>query len=123
VVGDGELLRRAVENVLRNAIRFAPYETAIEVRLEVSADTAVITVRDYGPGAPPEKLPSLSKPFFRVEEDRNRNSGGGVGLGLSIAERALKVHGGELQVRNASPGLLVTMELPVMRQQQAVAVM
>lgn len=123
VAGDGELLRRAVENVLRNAIRFAPYETAIEVRLEVSGDTAVITVRDYGPGAPAEALSNLSKPFFRVEEDRNRNSGGGVGLGLSIAERALKVHGGELQVRNACPGLLVTMELPIIRQQQAVAVM
>jgi two-component system sensor histidine kinase CpxA len=122
VLGDGELLRRAVENVVRNAIRFAPYETAVEVKLEVSGNSAVITVRDYGPGAPAEKLSSLSKPFFRVEEDRNRNSGGGVGLGLSIAERAVKVHGGELQVRNAYPGLLVTMELPLAPQRQAVAV-
>ncbi len=113
VEGDSELLRRAFENVLRNAIRFAPGGTAVEVKVEVVSETAVIMVRDYGPGAPEEALASLCKPFFRVETDRNRNGGGGVGLGLSIAERAIKVHGGTLQVRNAYPGLLVVMELPL----------
>lgn len=113
VAGDSELLRRAFENVLRNAIRFAPGETSVDVKLQVVSDTAVITVRDYGPGAPEEALGSLCKPFFRVETDRNRNSGGGVGLGLAIAERAIKVHQGSLQIRNAYPGLMVLMELPV----------
>jgi two-component system sensor histidine kinase CpxA len=111
--GNEELLRRAFENVLRNAIRFAPAGTAVDVRLEAQAGTALVTVRDYGPGAPEEALQELCKPFFRVETDRNRNSGGGVGLGLAIAERAIKIHGGGMQVKNAHPGLMVTMELPV----------
>jgi len=121
VAGDGELLRRAFENVLRNAIRFAPAETPVEVKLEVVSDTAVITVRDYGPGAPEEALANLCKPFFRVEADRNRNSGGGVGLGLAIAERAIKVHQGTLQVSNACPGLRVVMELPLVLQPSPVS--
>lgn len=112
VTGNEELLRRAFENVLRNAVRFAPEGTAVDVRLEMQAGTASVTVRDYGPGAPDEALQELCKPFFRVETDRNRNSGGGVGLGLAIAERAIKVHGGEMHVKNAHPGLMVTMELP-----------
>lgn len=113
VMGNEELLRRAFENVLRNAIRFAPKGTSVDLELEVQTDTASVAVRDYGPGAPDEALRELCKPFFRVETDRNRNSGGGVGLGLAIAERAIKVHGGEMHVKNAHPGLMVTMELPV----------
>jgi len=113
VTGNEELLRRAFENVLRNAIRFAPAGTAVEVTLEARTGTAVVAVRDYGPGAPEEALEELCKPFFRVETDRNRNSGGGVGLGLAIAERAIKIHDGTMRVRNANPGLMVTMELPV----------
>lgn len=113
VAGDIELLRRAFENVLRNAIRFAPDGTSIDVKLDVVAEAAVVTVRDYGPGAPDEVLGDLCKPFFRVETDRNRNTGGGVGLGLAIADRAIKVHQGRLQVRNACPGLMVAMELPL----------
>jgi two-component system sensor histidine kinase CpxA len=112
VHGDRELLRRAVENVVRNAIRYAPQGTAVEVKLERKLESAVISVRDYGPGVPEESLSSLFKPFFRVEADRNRNSGGGVGLGLSIAERAVLVHQGVIRARNADPGLLVEIELP-----------
>jgi signal transduction histidine kinase len=113
VRGDRELLRRAVENVLRNAIRYAPAETPVEVSLERRADGAVISVRDYGPGVPEESLSNLFKPFFRVEADRSRNSGGGVGLGLSIAKRAVAVHQGKIRARNAEPGLLVEIELPL----------
>lgn len=110
--GDRELLRRAVENVLRNAIRYAPEKSSVEVALERRADSALISVRDYGPGVPEESLTSLFKPFFRVEADRNRNTGGGVGLGLSIAQRAVSVHQGTIRARNADPGLLVEIELP-----------
>jgi len=109
--GDRELLRRAVENILRNAIRFAPESTAIDVTLRKRADHAIIAVRDYGPGVPEESLTSLFKPFFRVEADRNRDSGG-VGLGLSIAQRAVAIHQGQIRARNAHPGLLVEIELP-----------
>ncbi len=113
LMGDRELLRRAVENVVRNAIRYAPEGSNIEVNLAGRDAYAIISVRDFGPGVPDESLQSLFKPFFRVEADRNRSSGGGVGLGLSIAERAVAVHGGRIRVRNASPGLLVEIVLPV----------
>ena len=110
--GDRELLRRAVENVLRNAIRYAPLQSRVEVTLENSGGWARIRVRDYGPGVPEEALPRLFDPFYRVEQDRDRQSGG-VGLGLSIARRAVELHRGKLKASNASPGLLVEMELPV----------
>jgi signal transduction histidine kinase len=83
---------------------------------------AVISVRDFGPGVPDENLGHLFKPFFRVEADRNRSNGGGVGLGLSIAERAVAVHGGRIRVRNASPGLLVEIVLPVIATPALVSV-
>lgn len=112
VRGDRELLRRAVENVLRNAIRYAPPSTPVEITLKRDHDTAVVSVRDYGPGVPEESLTNLFKPFFRVEADRNRHTGG-VGLGLSIAQRAVSVHQGQIHARNAQPGLLVEIELPL----------
>ena len=111
--GDHELIYRAVENVLRNAIRFAPDATAIDVRLSRRASSAVISIRDRGPGVPEEAIQSLFKPFFRVEPDRTRFQGGGVGLGLSIAERAVTVHGGAIRARHASPGLTVEITLPL----------
>ena len=114
VQGDPELLRRALENVLRNAIRYAPQGTAIEIRLECGLDAALITVRDHGPGVPEEYLPRIFTPFFRVDASRDIATGG-VGLGLAIAQRAVNLHHGRLSARNASPGLLVSMELPLVR--------
>ncbi|MBV9498587.1 MAG: HAMP domain-containing protein [Acidobacteriaceae bacterium] len=110
--GDKELLRRAVENVIRNAIRYTPQGSEVEVQLHASEGTCVIGVRDYGPGVPQSSLPNLFKPFYRVETDRSRIAGGGMGLGLSIAERAIALHEGTIRARNASPGLLVEIELP-----------
>ncbi len=112
ISGDAELLRRATENVIRNAIRYAPPGTAVEVKLARASNTIHISVRDYGPGVPEEALSRIFDPFFRVEQDRNRGSGG-VGLGLAIARRAIELHRGKLRARNAHPGLLVEMELPV----------
>lgn len=111
VVGERELLHRAVENVLRNAIRHAPEGTSVDVRLHRPGDTAAITVRDRGPGVPEDLLGSIFEPFFRVDAHRNRSSGG-VGLGLAIASRAIGLHRGRITARNVSPGLLVTIELP-----------
>jgi two-component system, OmpR family, sensor histidine kinase CpxA len=101
-----------VENVVRNAIRYTPEQTAVEITLERLNGKAVIRVRDYGPGVPAESLPHLFDPFYRVESDRNRNTGG-AGLGLSIARRAVELHHGRIEARNAQPGLQVTIELPV----------
>jgi signal transduction histidine kinase len=112
VEGDSELLRRAIENVMRNAIRYAPTDSKIEVSMANGDGWAKIRVRDYGPGVPPDALPRLFDPFYRVESDRDRKSGG-VGLGLSIARRAVELHKGKLRASNASPGLLVEIDLPV----------
>jgi len=112
VEGDPELLRRAVENVLRNAIRYAPKESPIEVSLARRNGTAVVDVRDQGPGVPEEALARLFDAFYRVETDRNRTSGG-IGLGLSIARRAIELHKGAIRARNRKPGLEIELELPV----------
>lgn len=112
VRGDRELLRRAIENVLRNAIRYAPPGTTVDLELLKKESSAVIRIRDRGTGVPEAALGNLFKPFFRVEADRNRNAGGGVGLGLSIAQRAVALHKGEIWARNADPGLVVEIEIP-----------
>ncbi len=112
VRGDRELLYRALENVVRNAIIHAPDSTSIEVGLEVSRQLALVTVRDYGPGVPDSLLGEIFKPFFRVDSARNGTSGG-VGLGLAIAQRAITLHHGRVWAKNMTPGLQVYMELPV----------
>jgi signal transduction histidine kinase len=112
VIGDRELLRRAVENVLRNAIRHAPEGTAVELALESRPKSAVITIRDYGTGVPDDALARIFNPFFRVDDDRSRISGG-VGLGLAIALRAIDLHRGRIEAQNARPGLRVMIELPI----------
>lgn len=111
VKGDPELLRRAAENVIRNALRYSPPQSSVDVKLTPNGATARIQVRDYGPGVPEEALNRIFEPFYRVEGDRNRDSGG-VGLGLAIARRAVELHKGKLQAHNVHPGLLVEMEIP-----------
>jgi two-component system sensor histidine kinase CpxA len=110
--GDAELLRRAFENVLRNAVRHSPAGSPIEVSLRTSPKDVTIAIRDYGPGVPEELLSQIFKPFFRVESARDSASGG-VGLGLAIAQRAVALHHGKLEARNMKPGLQITVELPV----------
>lgn len=114
VEGFAELLRRAIENVVRNAVRFTEEGTAVEVRLgRPQRSRAVIEVRDHGPGVPEESLERLFRPFYRVADARDRTRGG-IGVGLAIAERAVSVHGGTVHARNAEGGgLSVVIELPV----------
>ena len=112
--GDRELLRRACENVLRNAIRHSPAASSVEVALSVKDDLATIAIRDQGPGVPSDSLAEIFKPFYRVEKSRDRTSGG-LGLGLAIASRAVALHKGLMTARNANPGLIVEIELPVNR--------
>jgi two-component system sensor histidine kinase CpxA len=110
--GDRELLRRAIENILRNAIRHAPAGSSIDVTLQGNGAKALISVRDYGSGVPQEMLVKIFQPFFRVDDSRDSQTGG-VGLGLAIAQRAAMAHRGQLIAENAAPGLRVRMELPL----------
>jgi len=112
MMGEPELLRRAVENVVRNAVRHAPEGTTVEIALHSAGDVARLSVRDHGPGVPDELLSTIFEPFFRVERDRSRASGG-IGLGLAIARRAVDLHRGRISARNAHPGLVVNIELPL----------
>jgi two-component system sensor histidine kinase CpxA len=110
IAGDEELLRRAVENVLRNAIRYSPEGEAIDLRLTSSGGEAKIEIRDRGPGVPEQQLQQIFQPFYRVDDSR-ANATGGVGLGLAIATRAVKLHNGKIEAKNVMPGLLVTIHL------------
>ena len=112
--GDRELLWRAAENLVRNALRHTDPDRGVEVGLDSSrrASRVTITVRDYGPGVPEAELEKIFEPFYRVQESRDRGSGG-HGLGLSIAATAVRRHGGEISARNAEDaGLIVTISLP-----------
>jgi signal transduction histidine kinase len=116
VVGDAELLRSAIENVVRNAVRHTADGTAVEVvvrRLfEQSAPGVRISVRDHGSGVPDRALPYIFEPFYRVSEAREHGTGG-VGLGLTIAHRTVRLHGGGVRAANAQGGgLEVEIDLP-----------
>ena len=116
VQGNAELLHSAIENVIRNAIRYTGPGISVEVQLECGGHAAPafvrLLVRDYGQGVPEPELVNIFQPFYRVADDRNRESGG-TGLGLAIADRVIRIHGGTIQARNATPhGLVVEILLP-----------
>ncbi len=115
--GVRDLLRSALENVVRNAAQYAPENTDIEIALTVPADAtpqrATIEIRDHGPGVPEQALEAIFRPFYRVAQARDRATGG-TGLGLAIADRAIRFHGGTVTAINATGGgLLVRLELPL----------
>lgn len=111
VFGNENLLRSAIENVLRNAVRYTEKGTTVEVSLKNGDGRAKITVRDFGEGVPENELGNLFRPFYRVGEARERKTGG-IGLGLAIAERAVDAHKGTIEARNAEKGLIVEIKLP-----------
>jgi two-component system sensor histidine kinase CpxA len=110
--GDEELLRRALENVVRNAVRYAPSGTRVEVSMHRKDGNAVITVRDQGPGIPVDLVEKIFDPFFRVDSSREEKTGG-LGLGLAIARRAVRVHHGDIVAEAGNPGALMRITLPV----------
>ncbi|MCK5504687.1 MAG: HAMP domain-containing protein [Thermodesulfovibrionia bacterium] len=117
VDGSEELLRRAIENVIRNAIRYSPEGTEVEISLQRQRsgekDIAVMKVRDHGPGVPEDELKNLFNPFYRVAESRDRQTGG-MGIGLAITDRAVRLHGGNVNALNAPDGgLVVKIDLPL----------
>jgi two-component system, OmpR family, sensor histidine kinase CpxA len=112
-----ELVRSAIENVVRNAVRYTEPGTQVDISLTSEAVDghrfAVISVRDHGKGVPEESIKEIFRPFYRVENDRDRKTGG-TGLGLSIAARAVRLHHGTIKAANASDGgLIVEIRMPI----------
>jgi two-component system, OmpR family, sensor histidine kinase CpxA len=107
VEADPDLLRSAIENAVRNATRYTAEGTKVEVRLErqqaASGEEILIRVLDSGPGVPNEALQKIFEPFYRLDDARNQQTGG-AGLGLSIADRAVRLHGGQLRASNRKEG-------------------
>lgn len=110
VVGSDSLLRSAVENVLRNAVRYTREGTDVEVTLSNGNGRALLKVVDHGTGVPQDELKNLFRPFYRVGEARDRGSGG-TGLGLAIAEQAIIAHKGTIRASNTEDGLMVEIGL------------
>ncbi len=116
VEADPDLLRSAVENVIRNATRYTAEGSTVEVRLErqkiPNGEEMVIRVSDAGPGVPAAALSKIFEPFYRIDDARNRQTGG-AGLGLSIADRAIRLHGGQVRASNRKEGgLEVEIRIP-----------
>lgn len=108
----GELLYRAFENVVRNALKFSPAGSEIDVvaRIDDDGRTLVATVQDRGPGVPPHMLQAIFEPFTRVEGSESVR---GAGLGLAIAHRTMLLHGGSITAAlRDGGGLVVTLSLP-----------
>lgn len=116
-LGDPLLLHSALDNILRNAICYAPENSNIEVSLSVDAEKGtkesyVVRVRDQGPGVPDEMLDRIFQPFIRANAPQAGQSGG-IGLGLAIARRAVQAHNGTICAENhPDGGLVVTIRLP-----------
>jgi two-component system OmpR family sensor kinase len=111
VMGDADLLHRAVENVVRNAVKFTREGTTVEVNVRTTKHSAVLTVTDEGPGITSAELAKIFDPFYRGEAG---NGTPGFGLGLAIAQRAIDAHGGTIRAANAAAGgLQVAIELPL----------
>ncbi|MGE0784830.1 MAG: sensor histidine kinase [Sandaracinaceae bacterium] len=113
LLADAELISRAVDNVIRNALRFTASGTTVDVSLERGSREVVLAVRDHGPGVPDDALDAIFDPLFRVESDRGR-SRGGTGLGLAIVKRAVELHDGTVRARNVDGGgLRVELSFPL----------
>jgi two-component system, OmpR family, sensor kinase len=112
VHGNRELLRSAIENVLRNAVRYSPPGALVDVTVERSDGGLAIRIRDRGPGVPASDLERIFEPFYRVAESRDRDTGG-EGIGLAITSQVMVAHGGTATANNhIGGGLEVVLRLP-----------
>lgn len=125
VRGNASLLHSAVENVVRNAIRYTQEQSSVEMELTTAeggnGPEAVLKVSDSGPGVPLDALDKLFQPFYRIDDARGRLTGG-VGLGLAITERAVRFHGGRVSAHNRlEGGLRVEIRLPLISGGQRIS--
>ncbi len=114
---DRTRMRLLIRNLLDNALRHSadaaqPPAVRLQAATASGGQGVCITVRDYGPGVDDDVLPHLAEPFYRPDSARGRTAGG-VGLGLYLCKLVAQAHGGSLSVRNAQPGLEVSVDLPI----------
>jgi len=110
VKGNAELMRRAVDNIVRNALRFSSHGQRVTVVLTRIDQLFQIEVSDQGPGVEESKLSSIFDPFVRVKSSM---SGKGYGLGLAITRKVVLAHGGQVEARNGEQeGLVITLRIP-----------
>lgn len=108
VAGDTELLNSAFENILRNAIRYAPPDSIVTVAARRIGEEIIVDISDSGPGVPADKLERIFEPYVQAG-----NKDGGTGLGLAIVRRVIERHGGNVHAENrADGGLQVTARIP-----------
>jgi two-component system OmpR family sensor kinase len=103
VAGDANRLRQVVDNLLVNAVRHTPDGTPMEVGLRIDGDSAVLSVRDHGPGIPADEQSRIFEPFYRSDPSRSRATGG-EGLGLAIVDTIVRGHGGQVGVGSPEGG-------------------
>ena len=123
--GNEELLYRAIENVVRNAIRYTESGSEVEIRLKAGTARgqrqAEIEVSDRGPGIPESQLNAIFRPFYRVDYARSPDTGG-FGVGLAIADRAVRLHHGELSANNRKDGgATIRITLPALDSERKTA--
>ena len=112
LIADEVLLLSAINNIIGNAIKYAPAHSEIQVELTETEQQVMISISDQGEGVPNEVLSKLFDPFYRVNDARDRSSGG-TGLGLAIAKQAIIAHQGEITAQNNhNGGLSVYIKLP-----------
>lgn len=110
-LGNGDLLYRAFENVIRNAIKFSPPNTSVDVTADVNGECAVVSIQDRGAGVPVGMEADIFEPFKRVDTDGVEVTG--FGLGLAIAKYAVERHGGSIRaMAGVGGGLRVVISLP-----------
>lgn len=111
---DADALRRAVDNLIANALRYAPAKSAITITASIDHGQIIVAVRDHGPGFPPAFLPHAFERFRRADTARTRQDGG-TGLGLAIVRAVAREHGGDATaVNEESGGATVSLRFPVM---------
>lgn len=120
VAGEPQLLRALVENLLRNAIRYSPVEEAVEIEAGLDEDDTCLTIRDRGPGIPPEQKERVFERFFRLPRSEDWEEGSG--LGLAIAKGIAELHGGSISVANRPDGgTEFTVRLPLFTSGNVIA--
>ena len=113
IMADQRLLARAIENVLRNAIKYSPQGGEILCQLQQVSGGVLLQICDQGPGIASTQLQAIFEPFYRASDSRD-NQTGGTGLGLAIVAQIIRQHGGSVSAGNrAGGGLCINLQLPL----------